>query len=426
MKVNRSRWRSVHVALVTVLCAAALTACASSGASGIVTLSYYNEPDSSPATQGGATACSAASHGAYKIQYDKLPNGADLQRQQLVRRLAAHDSSIDIMGLDVTWEPEFSEAGWIIPWTGAAAKEVEADTLPGPLKTAEWNGQLVAVPQSSNTELLWYRSDLVPNPPKTWAEMIADSVQLAKEGKPHYIEIQGAQYEGLTVWFNSLVASAGGSILNANSTQPSMGQPALTAMQIMSDLAHSPAADPSLSVQMEDQNRLAMEAGRAAFEINYPFVYPSMKSDEPTLFKSFKWTSYPQVSTSIPVHPTIGGIDLTVSSYSKHKVLAEQAVLCLRDAANQSEAAVVGGLPPTLTSLYTHPTASFVAEYPFYKDILAQLTSAAVRPKTPEYQAVSIYVSHTLSPPGNIKPQSDLKSLTSQIRDALEQKGLIP
>jgi multiple sugar transport system substrate-binding protein len=67
-----------------------------------------------------------------------------------------------------------------------------------------------------------------------------------------------------------------------------------------------------------------------------------------------------------------------------------------------------------------------VAQYPFYQDILQQLTNASVRPKTPEYQAVSIYISHTLSPPLGISPQSNLKSLTSQIRDALAQKGLIP
>jgi multiple sugar transport system substrate-binding protein len=415
----------VRSAAAVVLAAATLTACGGSSG-GPVTLSYYNEPDSSPATQGAATACSAASGGKYKIEYDKLPSSANLQRQQLVRRLAAHDSSIDIMGLDVTWEPEFAEAGWIVPFTGAAAAQVKSDTLPGPLNTAMWNGKLVAVPQSSNTELLWYRSDLVPTPPKTWGQMIADAEQLAKEGKPHYIEIQGAQYEGLTVWFNSLVASAGGSILTSNSEKPSMGAPALKAMQIMDELAHSPAADPSLSVQMEDQNRLAMEGGTAAFEINYPFVYPSMKADNPKLFKVFKYTSYPAVSTSLPMHATIGGIDLTVSSYSKHRALAQQAVLCLRNAANQQEAAVAGGLPPTLKSLYLHPTKTFIAMYPFYKLIYSQLTTGAVRPKTPEYQAVSIYISNLLSPPGGINPKSNLSTLTSEIRDALDQKGLIP
>ena len=49
--------------------------------------------------------------------------------------------------------------------------------------------------------------------------MFADAQALAKQGKPHLIEIQGAQYEGVVVWFNTLVASAGGSVLNPTSTQ---------------------------------------------------------------------------------------------------------------------------------------------------------------------------------------------------------------
>ena len=75
------------------------------------------------------------------------------------------------------------------------------------------------MPDNSNTELLWYRSDLVKTPPVTWAQMINDSIQLAKEGKPHYIEIQGAQYEGVTVWFNTMLASAGGSVLTPDAEQ---------------------------------------------------------------------------------------------------------------------------------------------------------------------------------------------------------------
>jgi multiple sugar transport system substrate-binding protein len=427
------RARNALVAAGCLVGALALPACGAAGASGPVSLSYYNEPDSSSATGDAAAACSKASGGAYKINYIKLPSSADTQRQQLARRLAAHDSSIDLMGLDVTWEAEFSEAGWIVPWTGADKATIEATTLPGPLDTATWNGQLVAAPLSSNTELLWYRSDLVPNPPTTWDQMINDATALAKAGKPHYIEIQGAQYEGLTVWFNSLVSSAGGSILTPDSKAPALGPPALTAMQIMKRLATSPAADPSLSVQMEDDNRHAMEQGGAAFEINYPFVYASMLSDNPTIpgtktpMKSvFKWTLYPGVTAGSTAKPTIGGIDLTVSSYSKHKALAFQAAMCLRDAANQEEAAVVGGLPPTLRSLYVTPSPEFISKYPFYKEILAQLTNASVRPKTPEYEAVSIYISNLLSPPASISPESNLKTLHSRIADALAQKGVIP
>ena len=36
-----------------------------------------------------------------------------------MRRLAAEDSDIDIIGMDVIWTAEFAEAGWIREWTGA-------------------------------------------------------------------------------------------------------------------------------------------------------------------------------------------------------------------------------------------------------------------------------------------------------------------
>ncbi len=161
-----------------------------------------------------------------------------------------------------------------------------------------------------------------------------------------------------------MVASAGGSILTPDALHVSLGAPAVKALTIMKRLATSVAADPSLPVQMEDQNRLAMEAGTAAFELNYPFVYPSMKTDQPKLFKSFKWALYPRVNANEPAHVTIGGIDLAISRYSPHPDLAFQAALCLRDPANQLIAATKGGLPPTIASLYNNP--ALYADYPFH------------------------------------------------------------
>ena len=227
------------------------------------------------------------------------------------------------------------------------------------------------MPDNTNTQLLWYRSDLVPNPPKTWAQMLADAAKLKAEGKPHYIEIQGAQYEGATVWFNTMVASAGGTILNSDATKVTLGSPAVKAMSIMKQLATGPGGDPSLDVQKENQNRLAMEAGQAAFELNYPFVYPSMKADNPKLFKNFKWALYPEVTPGVPAKVTIGGTDLAVSAYSKHKALAFQAALCIRDAQNQIIGANVGGVPPTITSLYNNK--ALFADYPFHADIKQEL-----------------------------------------------------
>ncbi|MFC8419796.1 ABC transporter substrate-binding protein [Streptomyces sp. NPDC057236] len=418
------RPRRTRTLVALTLLASALAACGGDEDTSRPTLDWYNFPDDSGALQQAADRCSRASGGRYRISYHKLPRAADGQRQQLVRRLAAEDDSLDILGLDVTWAAEFAEARWIREWTGEAKRRATEGTLRVPLQTATWKGRLYAVPYNTNVQLLWYREDLVPTPPKTWSEMLDMSRELARRGEPHYAEIQGAQYEGLTVWFNSLVNSAGGSILDPSATGPSLGPPAVRAASIMRDLANSPAADPSLPNQMEDQNRLAMESGVAAFELNYPFVYPSMRSNNPRLFKDFRWAPYPRVDAGRPSRPTVGGIDLAVSAYSRHPGLAFEAALCLRDRENQLTAALEGGLPPTLRALYDDP--AFMKQYPFSEEVLSSLERASVRPLTPAYQNVSIAVSHTLSPPSEIRPESAVDTIREQIDQALRSEGVIP
>jgi multiple sugar transport system substrate-binding protein len=391
------------------------------GSSGPPTLNWYIFPEPSGSFAHAAQVCSKASGGKYTIALNTLPTDADGQRQELVRRLAAKDSSIDIVGMDVTYTPEFADAGWLRPWTGANRDSLKGD-LPGPLATATWKGKIYGAPDNSNTQLLWYRKDLVPNPPKTWAEMLADAKKLAQEGKPHYIEIQGKQYEGLTVWFNTLVDSAGGTILKGPRTV-ALGPSAQKAAEIIHDLATSPAADPALSNSDENAGRLAFENGTAAFELNYPFVYPSIQADNKKLAKVFGWTYYPSVNPGQPAKVTIGGSNLGVSAYSKYPQYDFQAIKCLTNEANQKVDAIKGGLPPTLASLYGDP--ALAKPYPFKALIKAQLADAGIRPQTPAYADVTIAIEKALSPPGSINPNSVLSTLRSELKDALSSGALI-
>ena len=57
--------------------------------------------------------CNQQAAGRYTIVGNLLPSDADGQRDQLVRRLAAQDTGMDLLGMDVTWTAEFAEAGWI-------------------------------------------------------------------------------------------------------------------------------------------------------------------------------------------------------------------------------------------------------------------------------------------------------------------------
>ena len=113
-----------------------------------------------------------------------------------------------------------------------------------------------------------------------------------------------------------------------------------------------------------------------------------------------------------------------MSAYSQHQALAFKAALCLRDRQNQIIGANVGGVPPTISSLYNDP--ALFKNYPFHADILQALENASVRPKTPVYQVVSIDISHLISPPSGINPKGTEQSMISQLTNALQSKGLVP
>lgn len=408
-------------ALVAALVVVGLSACGGSG-KGPVTLNWYVFPEPSGSFAKAAAGCSAASHGEYKITINFLSNSSDQQRISLVRRLAAQDSGIDILAMDVDWTAEFAEAKWIRPWTGADKAAVSKGVLPGPIQTATWKGKLYAAPINSNTELLWYRKDLVPNPPKTWNEMIDDSIRLAKQGKPHYIEEQGAKYEGLTVWFNSLVDSAGGGILSQNN-KIEVGAATKTAATIMHRLANSPAADPGLNVAMEGESDTAFDQGNAAFEINYPFVWASAQKTNPKVFKQMAYAPFPSVTPGTAPKVSIGGYNLGVSSYSPHPKQAFDAVRCLVQPSNQIRDAVKGGLAPVLGSIYQQP--AFEKAYPFHQLIKNQLQNYGIRPQNPAYADITLAIQDVLSPTSGIDPNSIVSTLRSEIKSALSSQALL-
>jgi multiple sugar transport system substrate-binding protein len=408
--------------LVATAAATALLVGCGSSSKGPVTLNWYVFPEPSGSFQAAATECSNNSHGAYDIKISFLSTSSDQQRVSLVRRLAANDSAIDILAMDVDWTAEFATAKWLKPVPASLAAQIKSEDLAGPVQTATWQNRLWAIPINSNTELLWYRKDLVPTAPKTWTQMISEADQLAKEGKPHYIEEQGAQYEGLTVWFNSMVNSAGGQILTSNN-KVVLGSAAEKAAAIMKELAISKGADPSLNVSMEGPGQVAFQNGTAAFMINYPFVWSATQAGNPKVFKDMGYAYFPQVTPGISPKVSIGGYNLGISAFSKHPNLAFQAVQCLIQPANQSRDAIKGGLAPVAASIYDQP--AFDKAYPFHQLIKQQLQTYGIRPQTPAYADVTLAIQKSLSPTSNINPNTVVSTLRNEIKLSLSSSALL-
>ena len=279
------RARQLWAAALAALTTASLVSACSSGSGGIV-INYYTPASEMATFTAVAKRCNDELGGRFTIKQISLPKGADDQRLQLARRLTGNDKTLDVMALDVVWTAEFAEAGWALPLSDDPAGEAEADarsdTLPGPLATAEWQDKLYAAPITTNTQLLWYRADLMDAPPETWDDMVAEATRLHAAGEPSWIAVQAKQYEGLVVWFNTLLVSAGGQVLSDDgktvtlTDTPEHRAATVKALQIIKSVATAPGADPSVTQTDEGTARLALEQGNAALEVNWPFVLPSM------------------------------------------------------------------------------------------------------------------------------------------------------
>jgi multiple sugar transport system substrate-binding protein len=419
------------MALGAVAVAMTFAACGDqSSQSGAVTLRWFifNEPSGAP--QKIAQRCSQESGGRYTIKFELLPAEADSQREQLVRRLGAKDSTMDLLGLDVVWTGEFANAGWLAPVPPSTERAVTRNVFRAVLQTARFENRLYTVPIWSNTQLLWYRKDRVPRPPRTWDEMI-DMGEKLGPGKG-LIQVQGKRYEGLVVWANQLIESAGTSVLAGPTTVKLDKAPTERALAIMGRLSRSSAAAPNLTTSAENDARLGFEAGTSAFEINYPFVYPSAKnSTEPAVRKVFEQMAaaqYPRVDADKPSRPPIGGINIGVSAYSKHRAEAFAAAECLVKPANQLEVATLGGLPPVREDLYGRPEINKV--YPGFADqIRRSILNAGPRPsQSPAYQDLSLAIQRAIHPTTKIDPKNPAPTydtLRDYVEKAVKREGLL-
>ena len=386
----------------------------------VPTLRWYVAKEASGAFETAALRCADGSHGAYQIKLVLLPADADQQREQLVRRLAARDPDIDIIAMDVIWTAEFAQAGWILPWRDANAVEAREGRLAAPLESAVYRSELWGAPFNTNAQLLWYRTDRVSAPPKTWDEMIDAAEALGDKG---IIQAQGERYEGLTVFFVSLLASAGGAVLTEAGEVSLESEPTRRAVGIMKRLGNSTAADPALASNREDQARLGFERGDSAFMVNYTFVWESAQRNAPEVAARMGWARWPAVVTDRPSRVTVGGLNLGISAHSRHPQLAFQAATCIASKSNQRLAAVRAALPPTIDSLYDDPTVK--KALPFAELLRATLRDAVQRPETPTYNEISLAISRTLHPLRDIQIEADAAALRKLVERALRSEGLL-
>jgi multiple sugar transport system substrate-binding protein len=356
-----------------------------------------------------------AEHPDEKVTAKEQTDEANQQHDDLVRNFQAENADYDVVSVDVVWTAEFAAKGWLQPLEGDLA--INTDGLLQPtIDAGMYNDTLYTSPNTSDGGMLYYRSDLVKEPPKTWDEMM-EMCSIAEENNMDCYTGQFAKYEGLTVNASEAINGAGGSILGED------GQPTLDTPEAEEGLGNLVEAYENGNIPKEaisyteEEGRIAFQAGKTLFHRNWPYVYGLAETEESSKVKG-KFDVAPLPGTDGIGASTLGGHNVGISAFSDNKATAIDFVNFLLEEEQQRMQLEIGSLAPALESLYTDP--ELVKKFGYLPVLQESIANAVPRPISPYYPGVTTAISDNAyaAIKGEVSVQDALTSMGDAIQSA--------
>ena len=319
-----------------------------------------------------------------EVTLHELPAEQDGQRDTLVQSLQTESGEYDVFALDVTDTAYFAANGWLQPIEG----ETEVDTsglIEAAVDSATYNDTLYAVPQNTNAQLLYYRTDLQPEAPANWGELV-ESCGAAVEAAIDCVNLQLKQYEGLTVAATQFIHSWGGRIVGDDGQTPELDSEETRAgLTALVDAYKNDVVAMKSDSFTEEQTAQAFLGGRTMYAYNWPYMYDSGQTD-PTSEVVDKFDVAPILGPDGPGESVLGGYNNGINVYSENKATAKAFLEFLI-----SEDVQMGfaqeSFPPVLSSIYDD--AALQEQFPYMEALKAALDNAEPRPVSPFYPALS-------------------------------------
>ncbi|QSB13720.1 ABC transporter substrate-binding protein [Natronosporangium hydrolyticum] len=346
------------------------------------------------------------------IRIEVLPEDADGQREQHALELQAEGSGFDVLGVDVIWTGEYSENGWVESLEDVRA-DIEAVTLPGPFNSATWGDELWAAPYNSNAGFLYYRTDLVDEPPTTWEELCEVGAEVgAEEGIAGFVA-QGAQYEGFVVNWLEYYWSTGADLFNEDESAVTFDVDAAVEVTEWMNDSLGDCFAPGFNTAQEEEARNEFQAGNAVFMRNWPYAYGQIQDDEGSPANgNFDIAPLPTF-TGTGTISALGGFNNAVSAYSNNTEAATDFVVWAATDPEVQTLLAEESLPPTMASVYDDlagdPVMSLLGEV---------LADSLPRPPSPAWNEISVEMQRALFPAYN--GDADAQSAAESVREYLE------
>ncbi|WP_234389005.1 ABC transporter substrate-binding protein [Streptomyces sp. AS58] len=327
-------------------------------------------------------------HPDEKVTLVELPESADQQRQQFIQNAQTESDAYTVLNLDPIWVAEFAASQWI---DALPAKEFPLDKmLPAVVKTGEYFGKQYAIPFNTNAGLLFYRKDLLDKagvqPPTTWDEMKDACAKVAKLPEGKGVDCyagQFAKYEGLTVNFAEAVASAGGTIVDAEGNATVNTDAAAKGLQFLADGFKDGTFPEESATYQEEDGRRAFQAGNLLFHRQWPYQWALANAEDGSSKVAGKFGVAPLPGLDGPGKSSLGGLDLAVSKFAKNKATALDFIKFFSNEANARTNLKVNSSAPPYAGLYDDPALR--RQFPYLATLKESLNTAVPRPVVVRY-----------------------------------------
>ncbi|SBO43883.1 ABC transporter substrate-binding protein [Cyanobium sp. NIES-981] len=340
-----------------------------------------------------------------------------------ISSLLLGDSPYDLLLMDVTWTAKYAAAGWLLPLDDWLGPDALAPLAPGAREGNRIDGRLWRVPLVADMGLLYWRTDLMDEPPRTPAELVAVSRDLQRRGQVRWGYVwQGRQYEGLSCVFLEVLHGFGGTW---GPVGPGFGLDSAAATEAatwLRSLIDTGVSPPAVANFAEPEALQSFEAGEAAFLRNWPYAWQELQGSGSRVAGKVGVTTMVAEPGRSP-GATQGSWGLSVLAGSRHPAEAVQALQALTGPASQRRLVERWGYTPTLTALFDDP--ELVAQRPLLPVLRAALEDAVLRPINPGYAQLSDIVQRQLSGviTGDTAPGKAMARAGRASRQLLEASG---
>jgi multiple sugar transport system substrate-binding protein len=348
-----------------------------------------------------------------KATLKEFPESADEQRTQFIQRQRAKSGECDGFESDVIWTIEFAGQKWLLDQSKYVDSR-KSEFVPSTLESVTFEGKRWGTPRATDAGFLYYRTDAVKTPPKTWQQAYSE----AKSATPKGIVYQGGAYEGLTVNFLELAFAAGGKVLSPDGKKSEINSPQnLKALKFMVDGIKSGAAPKAVTTYMEEPARRTFEAGKVAMMRNWPYAY-ALDQQAKAIKGKFKAEPLPAWEGGGKVS-ILGGHNMVISAFSKNPGATLKFIDYMTSAPVMKRNAVKYSKSPTLNATYDDPAVK--KAIPFAPQLKQAVLKGKSRPVSPVYPLVSeaIYKNVNAALSGSVSPEAALKKADDQIKKAI-------